>query len=99
VKILQAFRHELQPTNQERNMRCFAGCRRAVYNRALALQSENYAAGNKYICYASLAKYLTAWRSDPHTMWPLEAPYHIRQQASLRKAQQAMSRKKKFSNN
>jgi hypothetical protein len=25
-------------------------------------------------------------------MWPAEAPYHILQQASLRKAQQAMSR-------
>jgi putative transposase len=32
---------------QRRRMRCFAGCKRVVYNKALALEQENHAAGNK----------------------------------------------------
>src|SRR3990170_7429249 len=50
MKRLQAFRFELMPNGeQQRNMRRFAGSCRFVYNKALALQKENYDAKNKFI--------------------------------------------------
>jgi putative transposase len=48
----QAFKYELMPSSeQQRRMVCYAGCRRVVYNKALALQTANHAAGNKFIRY------------------------------------------------
>src|SRR5256885_16392730 len=39
----QAFRFQLMPNGeQQRQMRCFAGCARYVYNKALALKKERY---------------------------------------------------------
>lgn len=80
MKRLQAFKYEVMPSCAERQrMSQFAGCRRVVYNKALEVQSANYAAGNKYIRYESLAKYLGIWRSD--LSWLGLAPYHTLQQA------------------
>ena len=62
-------------------MRRFAGCRRRVYNTGLDLQMRNYAAGNKFIRYESMARRLTEWRADPETGWLSEAPYHTLQQS------------------
>jgi putative transposase len=42
---------------------------------------RNYAAGNKFIRYESMAKHLTEWRADPETGWLSEAPYHTLQQS------------------
>lgn len=79
MKLLQAFKYELMPTGaQRRSMIQFAGCRRVVYNKALEIQSANYAAGNKYIRYESMARYLGVWRVE--LPWLGDAPYHTLQQ-------------------
>jgi putative transposase len=78
----QAYRFELRPTGeQERAMRRFAGSCRFVYNKALALQKEKYAAGNKFIGYVAMAKHLTRWRNGTQTPWLKAAPCHVLQQA------------------
>jgi len=47
MKRLQAYKFELRPTGeQQRQMRRFAGSCRFVYNKALAMQKDNHAAGN-----------------------------------------------------
>lgn len=61
-------------------MRRFAGARRFVWNKALALEIENYEAGGSFLGYYDLAARLSAWRSDPDTAWLKEAPYHTSQQ-------------------
>lgn len=79
---MQAFKFEISPDGkQERDMRNFSGACRFVFNKALALQKENYEAGGQFITYVSMAKQLTAWRSSPETLWLSEAPYHSLQQA------------------
>lgn len=55
-------------------MRRFAGSCRFVFNKALALQKENHAAGNKFIGYVDMSKYLTAWRNCCETPWLAAAP-------------------------
>ncbi|MGO4744896.1 RNA-guided endonuclease InsQ/TnpB family protein [Serratia quinivorans] len=82
MKRLQAFKFQLRPNGQqERDMRCFAGACRFVFNRALALQNENHKAGNKYIPYTKMASWLIAWKSDPDTRWLKEAPSQPLQQS------------------
>ncbi len=79
---LQAFKYELIPDcEQARNMRRFAGSCRFVYNKALAMQKDNYEAGNKFIGFAGLCKALTSWRQSDETPWLKEAPCHPLQQA------------------
>ena len=57
MERLQAFKFELQPNGENiRDMRCFAGSCRFVYNKALALQKANYEAGNKFIGYVDMAQ-------------------------------------------
>jgi len=54
VELLQAFKFELIPTGEQaRMMRQFAGACRFVYNKALAFQKENHAAGQKFVGYVS----------------------------------------------
>jgi putative transposase len=82
VQRLQAFKFELQPNGQqERDMRRFAGACRFVFNKALALQKENYEAGGKFIGYVAMAKHLTAWRNGTETPWLKNAPVHPLQHA------------------
>jgi putative transposase len=82
MQRLQAFKYELMPTGeQQRQMRCFAGSCRFVFNKALALQKENYEAGGKFIGYVAMAKQLTAWRNSAETIWLKEAPVHPLQHA------------------
>lgn len=78
----QAFKYELMPSGcQERRMRRFAGSRRFVFNKALALQKERYEQGAKKLGYAGLCKLLTEWRNSTETPWLAEAPVHPLQQA------------------
>ena len=64
MQRLQAFKFELMPNGEQtRNMRRFAGSCRFVFNKALALQKENFEAGGKFIGYVAMAKQLTAWRN------------------------------------
>ena len=82
MKRLQAFEFELEhDCEEESSMRKFAGACRFVFNKALAIQIENYEAGNKYISYVSMAKQLTQWRNSLETSWLSEAPCHSLQHA------------------
>lgn len=82
MKRLQAFKFQLRPNGQqERDMRCFAGACRFVFNRALALQNENHEAGNKYIPYTKMASWLIEWKSHPDTQWLKDAPSQPLQQS------------------
>ena len=62
-------------------MRRFAGARRFVFNKALALQKARYEQGEKKLGYADLCKLLTEWRNGTGTPWLGEAPVHPLQQA------------------
>ncbi|VWC58535.1 DNA-cytosine methyltransferase [Burkholderia aenigmatica] len=82
MRRLQAFKFELMPNGeQQRDMRRFAGSCRFVYNKALALQKENYETGGKFIGYVAMAKYLTEWRNGGETPWLKDAPVHPLQHA------------------
>jgi putative transposase len=82
VKRLQAFKFELRPNGaQRRQMRCFAGSCRFVYNKGLALQKARFDAGETRLGYAGLCKLLTQWRSETPTVWLKDAPTHPLQQA------------------
>lgn len=66
---------------QQRDMRRFAGSRRFVYNRALALQKERHGRSEKKLGYAALCLELTKWRNSQETPWLAEAPVHPLQQS------------------
>ena len=79
---LQAYKFAVTPNGkQQRDMRRFAGSCRFVFNKALAMQKENYEAGNKFIAFAGLCKALTGWRNGDDTPWLKDAPCHPLQQA------------------
>ncbi|WP_168788885.1 RNA-guided endonuclease InsQ/TnpB family protein [Paraburkholderia aromaticivorans] len=89
MERLQAFKFELMPTGgQARKMRQFAGACRFVYNKALAVQKENHAAGAKFIGYVPMAKRLTEWRNGTETPWLKDAPVHT-QQCALKAIERA----------
>lgn len=78
---LQSFKFLLRPNGlQERQLRRFAGACRFVFNKALALQKDNHAAGQKFIRYNDMTKLLTQWRHDPETEWLAQAPAQQLQQ-------------------
>ena len=80
MKRLQAFKFELMPNGeQQRDMRRFAGARRFVYNKALALQKTNYAAGGKFIGYVDMANRLPEWKKEFD--WLNESPSQSLQQS------------------
>jgi putative transposase len=81
MQRLQAFKYELMPTGeQQRQMRCFAGSCRFVFNKALAMQKARYEQGQKKLGYAGLCKLLTEWRNSADTPWLKDAPTHPLQQ-------------------
>jgi putative transposase len=65
---------------QTRDMHRFAGARRYVYNKALALQIERHEKGEKHLSHAALCRELTLWRTGADTPWLAEAPVHALQQ-------------------
>ena len=82
MQRLQAFKYELRPNGeQKRNMGRFAGSRRFVYNKGLALQKAHYEAGGTFIGYVAMAKLLTEWRHSAQTPWLKDAPVHPLQHA------------------
>jgi putative transposase len=84
MKILQAYRYQLRPTeSQRRNMARFAGCRRFVYNRALALQKERYAKGQRRLGFGELCKELTSWKRQDDTSFLRSAPAQVLQQGLM----------------
>ncbi|MBO0615140.1 helix-turn-helix domain-containing protein [Thiothrix fructosivorans] len=65
MQRLQAFKYELKPNGeQRRNLRRYAGLCRLVYNKALALQQANHAAGEKFINYVAMAAWLPVWKRE-----------------------------------
>ena len=73
MQRLQAYKYELMPTGeQQRYMRRCAGSCRFVFNKALALQTANHEAGNKFIRYVEMANMLPAWKDE--FPWLKEAP-------------------------
>jgi putative transposase len=56
VKRRQAYKFEVMENgSQQRDARCFAGACRFVFNRALALQEQNYKDGGKFIRYDEMS--------------------------------------------
>ena len=87
MKRLQAFKFELMPDGeQQRNTRRFAGARRFVYNKALAMQKENYAEGGKFVGHVSMENCLPGWKEEFE--WLNESPSRTLQQ-SLKDAERA----------
>ena len=79
MQRLQAFKYELMPySRQQRDMRRFSGACRFVFNKALALQKANYAAGAKFLNYVALANKLPDWKQE--FQWLKEAPSQALQQ-------------------
>jgi putative transposase len=86
---LQAYKFELMPNGeQRRDCARFAGCRRFVFNKALALQQERYKQGAKKLNYAELCALLKGWKRDPDTLWLAQAPAQALQQ-TLKDLEQA----------
>ena len=82
MKRLQSFKFETRPKGwQQQRLRRFAGSRRFVFNRALALQKEHPHQGGKRLSYAGLCRLLTTWRQSRETAWLADAPVHPLQQA------------------
>lgn len=82
MKRLQAYKFQLMATpTQERKMARFAGCRRFVYNEALALQKRRFESGESRLGYAALCRELTKWRHLKEKSFLAEAPTHPLQQA------------------
>ncbi|MRV71309.1 transposase [Duganella sp. FT92W] len=79
---LQAFKYELMPTGEQaRDMRRFAGSCRFVYNKALAMQKDNHAQGNKFIGYVAMAANLPVWKREAGMKWLKAAPSQALQHA------------------
>ena len=82
MKRLQAYKFQLRPkAGQERLMRRFAGCCRFLWNKALALEKETYAADKKRLGYHALAGKLKDWKKEEDTSFLAEAHSQILQQA------------------
>ena len=78
----QAFKYELMPNGEtQRLMRRFAGSCRFVYNKALALQKENYEAGAKHLSYVTMAAWLPAWKREEGQEWLKDSPSQALQHA------------------
>ena len=66
MKRIQAYKYELMPNGQQaKQMMRFAGSCRFVFNKALALQQEWYAAdSNNKFSYVKLANLLPIWKKE-----------------------------------
>jgi len=81
--------YKLNPTTAQRvAFRRLTGCRRYVYNWALARRREHYAATGTHLSSAALSRELTALKHHPDTAWLAEVDSQALQQA-LRDADRA----------
>ena len=82
MKKLMAFKFKLKPTTNQRKMLAqFAGCRRFVFNKALALQMELKEKGEPNLSYAALCRKVTEWRNSGATSFLADAPAQPLQQS------------------
>jgi len=72
--IQKAFKYRLRTdADIEQRLRMIAGCCRFVWNKALALQKERFAVGEKKLGYAGLCKELTTWEATAKDRFSCEA--------------------------
>ena len=62
-------------------MRQFSGCRRWVFNHALALKKETYEKDKTSLRFGDTCKLITAWKATPETAWLAAAPSQSLQQS------------------
>lgn len=80
IHRLQAYKFELiTKPHQERQMRCFAGSSRFVYNKALSFQKEFYEKTGKRLSYARITSLLPTWKKELD--WLSLAPSQALQQS------------------
>lgn len=80
MKRLQAYKFRIEPNGeQQRAMSRIAGSSRYVWNKALALQISNHEAGEKFINYFAMCKWLPKWKKEQETIWLKETPAQIYQ--------------------
>lgn len=78
----QAFKYELRPDGEQKQLMLrFSGSCRFVFNKALALQKQNYDQGGKKLTYTALCKELTNWKNQPETNWLSLTPAQSLQQS------------------
>lgn len=78
MKRLQAYQYQMMPNGEQiLRMRRIAGSCRYVWNKSLALQQENQAAGEKFINHFSMCKWLPEWKKEPETIWLKETPSQL----------------------
>lgn len=81
MEIRQGFKFRLKPKRMRiAKMRRFAGCCRFVWNKALALEKENYEETGKCLGYNKLAGLLVEWKKDDGTAFLKDAHSQILQQ-------------------
>ena len=90
MKIFCSFKFELLANDVQRSaLSRNAGCRRFVFNKALALQNERKDQGLKLLSYCEMASELVRWKKDDETSFLKEAMSQPLQQA-LRDLDQAI---------
>jgi len=78
----KAFKFLLEPSkSQISDVLVFAGACRFVYNKGLALLSENYNNGKPFLNYNKLAPLLVEWKSDHKFEWLKLCPSQCLQQS------------------
>jgi putative transposase len=76
----QGYKFEARPTGEQlRNLRRFAGACRFVYNKALALNKEQYKKKEKRLGYADLCALLPRWKTE--FAWLSDVPAQALQQS------------------
>lgn len=84
MKLLCSFKFELYVDKPLRAaLSRNAGCRRFVFNKALALQNERRQSGQKLLTYNELAAKLVLWKKDEATSFLKEAMSQPLQQTLL----------------
>ena len=82
MKKIQTFRFALRPDhNQDVFFRQCAGACRFVHNRALALEIERHASGEKRLGYVGTTALLPLWKRETETAWLSGIPSQILQQS------------------
>ena len=90
MKIFCSFKFELLANDVQRSaLSRNAGCRRFVFNKALALQNERKDQGLKLLNYCEMASELVRWKKNDETSFLKEAMSQPLQQA-LRDLDQAI---------
>ena len=78
----KAFKFLLEPSkSQISDVLVFAGACRFVYNKGLALLSENYNNGKPFLNYNKLAPLLVEWKNDNKLEWLKLCPSQCLQQS------------------